>query len=303
MSDTTARDNEEPLDDKAGTMDNQNRFEAIIIKSATKYFRQLSGMAFQEYRLSLRNRWAVGLTILFGTFAILLLFFGGSDIGTMRIGPLIASFGSLATYLVPLAALAYGHTIVVGADEQGWLDMLFALPTPRWIVVLGKYLGRAGTLAVSIAIGFGFAGVWLGLRYTVGSGLDLFASLIFWTIGLGLVFLALATLVSVPVTQRTHALGISLIAWLWFVLVHDLVALGIVTMLGLRGWALSLLVLLNPVDIFRILILQNAGARGAPFTAVFAETGLSMPILIVGLIAWILVPISLAAYLIQYRQV
>ncbi|MFB6187667.1 MAG: ABC transporter permease, partial [Halobacteriaceae archaeon] len=193
--------------------------------------------------------------------------------------------------------------IVVGADEQRWLDVLVALPTPRWIVVLGKYLGRAGTLAAAIAIGFGFAGVWLGLRYTVGSSLELFASLIFWTIGLGLVFLALATLVSVLVTKRTHALGISLIAWLWFVFVHDLVALGIVTMLGLRGWALSLLVLLNPVDIFRILILQNAGARGAPFTAVFAESGLSMPILIVGLIAWMLVPISLASYLIRYRQV
>ncbi|MFB6187666.1 MAG: hypothetical protein ABEI86_12480, partial [Halobacteriaceae archaeon] len=92
----------EALDDKAGTVDNQSRSEAIIIKSATKHFRQLSGMAFQEYRLSLRNRWAAGLTILFGTFAILLLFFGGSDIGTMRIGPLITSFGSLATYLVPL---------------------------------------------------------------------------------------------------------------------------------------------------------------------------------------------------------
>lgn len=264
--------------------------------------RQIAVIADQEYRLTLRTRWALALTGLMGLFAVLVVGFGGTELGPARVDAVVVSLASLATYLVPLAALAFGYDAVVGAEEDGWLGVLFALPMPRWCVVAGTYLGRGVTLAGATAIGFGAAG--LIVIYFAGIGsIGLYAMLLLGAIGLGLAFLSIAVLVSTVAAEKTHALGLVLLVWVWFVFVHDLTALGLIAALDLPTTALSTLVLTNPADIFRVVVLQHAGATGGGFAAVYADVGLTVPVLVAALVVWCLVPVAVASRLVRRRSV
>ncbi|MFB6083806.1 MAG: ABC transporter permease [Halorientalis sp.] len=275
--------------------------DAGLSDTAGDRLRQLGVMAHHEYRLSLRNRWAAGLTLLIGGFATMLVWFGGSNIGPTRSGPLIASLASLATYLLPLAGLMFGHTLVVGDDERGWLSMLFALPTPRWLIIVGKYLGRAVTLSAATAIGFGVAGVALGLRLTGAFPAGIYATVLVASVGVGLAFLSLGTVISTLSPSRTHALGGSLLVWLWFVFVHDLVALGIIAAFDVGGQILSVFVFLNPTTSYRVLVLRIAGTQGGAFAAVFAETVLTTSLLVWTLLAWLVLPLVVATFVTSDR--
>ncbi|MDX1748081.1 MAG: ABC transporter permease, partial [Halobacteriales archaeon] len=126
--------------------------------SLPERIRQVAVIADQEYRLSLRTRWALALTAVMALFATLVVGFGGTELGPARVDAVVVSLASLATFLVPLVALAFGFDAIVGAEESGWLGVLFSLPMPRWCIVLGVYLGRAMTLAGATAVGFGIAG-------------------------------------------------------------------------------------------------------------------------------------------------
>ncbi|MDY7081130.1 MAG: ABC transporter permease, partial [Halobacteria archaeon] len=126
----------------------------------TDGIRQAVVTARQEYSLSVRNRWAFALAGLFALFAGFLVVFSGSRAGASRFGfeIVVVSLVSLATYLLPLAALVYGYDTVVGADNEGWLDVVFALPASRYSIVFGIYAGRATTLAAATLVGFGIVG-------------------------------------------------------------------------------------------------------------------------------------------------
>jgi Cu-processing system permease protein len=263
---------------------------------------QVAVVAAQEYRLSVRNRWALALTVLFALLSVLVTLSGGSGIGPARVDAVVVSLTSLVTYLVPLAALVFGFDAVVGAEEAGWLDVVFALPVSRSYVVVGTYLGRAVTLAGATAVGFGLAGAVLLVRAGRLEG-ALFATFLFAAAGVGLAFLSVSVLISTLASEKTHALGGALIAWVWFVFVHDLLALGAVAGLSLPDAALSAFVLANPADLFRVLVLAQVETTGGGLAAVFAGTGLSTPTLAAALAVWCAAPALLAGRLVERRSI
>ncbi|MFC6723067.1 ABC transporter permease [Halobium palmae] len=262
---------------------------------------QIATLARLEYRLSIRNRWAFALTALFGLLTGLIVGFGGSGPGPVRIDAVIVSLASLATYLIPLAALVYGYDSIVGANEDGWLDIVFALPVPRSRVVLGTYLGRAVTLTGATAIGFCLGGVVLFIRAAAVTW-SLYATVLLGAVALALAFLAVSVLVSTIAAEKTHALGLALLVWVWFVFGHDLVALGLVTGIELPTSVLSGLVLANPVDIFRVLVLSGIDATGGGMAAVAANTDLSPAILALAALAWVIIPVAIAARRVRHRS-
>jgi Cu-processing system permease protein len=71
-------------------------------------------IARRETRLTTRRGWTVGLTVVFSAFGFLLATFSGSGVAPTGYEPVVASYVELATFLVPLAALAFGHGAVVG---------------------------------------------------------------------------------------------------------------------------------------------------------------------------------------------
>ncbi|WP_137285286.1 ABC transporter permease [Halorussus salinisoli] len=260
--------------------------------------RQVAAVATQEYRLSIRNRWAFALTGLFGLLAVVLVTFGGSGVGPTSPDAFVASLVVLGTYLLPLAALAFGYDAVVGPAENGWLDVVFALPVARSRVVVGTFLGRAATLAAATLVGFGAGGVALGFRAGAVDWAD-YATFVLAAVVCGAAFLALGLLVSTLVAEKTQALGLALLVWVWFVFGHDLVALGAVAALDLPQAALSAFVLANPADVFRVLVLSQLGASGGGLAAALGGSALSWPVLAGALLAWVVVPVAAATRLVR----
>ncbi|MXV63204.1 ABC transporter permease subunit [Natronorubrum sp. JWXQ-INN-674] len=267
-----------------------------------QWYRQLFVVAETEYRLAVRSRWAIALTAIFAAFALGLTTFSGSSVSPAGFERVVASLAVLAVYLVPLVALAFSYDAVVGREESGWLQTLFALPVSRAWVVLGTVLGRATVLASATVVGFGVAGGFLLLEYGV-AGFDAYVGFLVGTVGLGLAFLSMGVLLSTLAAEKTHALGFALLLWAWFVLVHDLLALGLIAAFGLSETAVSAIVLANPTGIFRALVLGTLGAGGdAGFAALLADTGLSSGVLAAALAAWIVLPTALATVAIRRRR-
>ena len=266
------------------------------------WYRQLLVVAETEYRLALRSRWALAMTAIFAAFALGLTTFSGSSASPEGFERTVASLAVLAVYLVPLVALAFGYDAVVGREASGWLHTLFALPVARGWLVVGTAVGRAVVLASATIVGFAVAGGFLLAEFGL-TGADAYVRFVLVTVCLGLAFLAVAVLVSTLAREKTHALGASLLAWAWFVLVHDLLGLGLVAAFDLPDTAVSALVLANPTGVYRALVLGSLDAGGdAGFATILAEAGLSTPVLATVMIAWIVLPTALATIAIRRRR-
>ena len=260
----------------------------------------LATLARREYRIASRSRWPVALALLFAAFTVGVIQYGAAGAGTSTIPAVVASIAALSTYVVPLAALAFGYATVVGPRSRGELDVLQALPVPRWTVVGGAFLGRATSFAGAVAIGYAFGAAAL---FRVGGVPAVTAVLptVAAAALAGVAFLGVAMVASTVADEKAHALGAALLAWAWFVLVHDVVALTAVVTLDLPASALTALVLANPADLLRVL-----GTAGVPSatggTGALAATSLSVLTVVLALVAWTALTVGLAGALANRRH-
>lgn len=264
--------------------------------------RKVVGLAAREYRVAHRTRWVPGLTALFAAFSLGVVAFGSSAAGPGRYAAVVASLAELSVYLVPLSALVLGYGTVVGAVERGTLPMLFALPVPRGRILLGKYLGRLAALVTALVVGLGVGGA--ALLVLVGvTGWGLYLTYLLAAVLAGAAFLAVGVLVSALATEKARALGGVLLAWVWFVLVHDLLALGALVAFDLPGAALSAVVLANPAALFRVVVLSAVPTTAGGIGGALATTALSPAVAVVGLLGWVVVPTGLAVLAVRRRTV
>jgi Cu-processing system permease protein len=251
-------------------------------------------IAAREYRLAMRRRWSRGATLVFALFSVGVVAFGGG-VGPSRYDAVLASLVELGVYLVPLVALAVGYDAIVGPAERGSLALVRSLPTPAWTIVVGTYAGRAAALGGSLLVGFA-PGLALAVVLAGPATVGPYAVVVFAALLAAGGFLAVGLLISTVVGERTRALGAALAAWLWFVLLHDLVALGAIAALDLSGPGVAVAVLANPADCFRVLALAQFDVLAGGFAAVAREAGLSAGVVLAGAVAWIVAPVGVAAW-------
>jgi len=265
-------------------------------------FKPVAVIAGKEFRDRIRNRWVLAVALVFAAFALVIAYFGAAQqgaVGFRGIDVTIASLVSLVIYLVPLIALILGYDAIVGERERGSLELLLSLPITPLELLLGKYLGLAGALACSTLGGFGLAGV--ALAWKLGLvGLAHFAGFIASALLLGLAFLSIALLLSVLAGDRVRASGLAIALWFFYVLVYDLLLLGILV-LSERRFDLGffpVLLYLNPADIFRILnVFGFEEVRKLYGLATVLPATLASPWLLGGaMVAWIVAPLGLAVW-------
>ncbi|HRE46640.1 MAG TPA: ABC transporter permease subunit [Aggregatilineales bacterium] len=255
-------------------------------------------MAEKELRDALHNRWFLVFTIAFAGLALVLSTLtqpGGMNLRVASYSRTAASLINLVLLFVPLIGLTLGAANLAGDRETGVLMYLLSQPINRVEVILGKFLGMAGALLATLSLGFGVAGVVLSLQGGIqDAGGYLFMVLLAYLLALAM--LSLGFLLS-SITQRTAAaLGGALFLWLFLVFIGDLGIMGTATSTQMPIETVFAIAILNPLQVFKIasiLVLQAnlevLGPAGVYATDHFGK--LLLPMLISGLLLWIIIPL------------
>ena len=269
-------------------------------------------IAAKEIQESLRNRWVLAMTALLAALALSLTFLGSAptgSVGARALDVVIVSLSSLTIFLVPLVALLISHDAIVGETERGTMLLLLSYPVSRGQVLLGKFVGHLAILAFATVLGYGTAAVTLA---ATGAAIDTqswaaFAAMIGSSILLGAVFIAIGYLISVLVRERATAAGIAIGVWLLFVVVFDMVLLGV--LVADQGRMISsdivtALLLLNPTDVYRLLNLAGA-TNASAFSGMSGLAGtvaLGPAKLLCTLAVWTVVPLATSAMIFSRRD-
>lgn len=269
-------------------------------------------IAGNEFKCAVRNRWIAATTLLMLALSLSLSLLGSAPTGSVdadRLGITIVSLSSLSTFLIPLIALMLSYDAIVGEMENGTLLLLLTYPVRRWQIVAGKFMGHTAVLTVATLLGYGSAGLAVGL---MESNADpetwlAFLSMCGSSVLLGMAFLALGYLVSVLVRERGTAAGLAVAVWLLFVLLFDMALLGaLVADQGqtLKANTVTALLMFNPADIYRMLNLMGTPdiAALAGMAGVGETVALSVPVLAGTLLLWSAVPIGLAILVFKRRE-
>lgn len=259
-------------------------------------------IAGKEISDGLRNRWVLGATLLLAGLAFALTFLGSAPTGELGVKPLavvVVSLASLTIFLMPLIALLISYDAIVGEVERGCMLLLLTYPVTRRQIMLGKFVGHTAILAIATLIGYGGAGAAMAFG---GQGdaqsWQAFATLIVSSILLGAAFVALAYWISASVRERGTAAGVSIGLWLGFVVIYDVLLMGL--LVASKGWisdqVFPWLLLANPADVYRLLNLtafdnvrQFSGMSGLSEQAQFTPA-----VLVAALLGWIAIPLVLA---------
>jgi Cu-processing system permease protein len=266
--------------------------------------RPLLLVARQELVLAVRSRWTQIFAAVFGALCLTVASSGyilSGGHGVQDFARTAASLVQLVLLLVPLTALLIG--VLSFAPDRGAAELLFAQPVSRSTILLGKLLGLLEALAGAEVLGFGAAGLVI-FSQSGEEGLGGFVLVCFGGILLTAVFLGIAAVLGAAAVgrRRTRALALALVVWFVAVILFDVAALGVASLLpsGTASRVLIVSVLVNPVDAVRtaaLLGIEGAAAFGAASLAFLRFTkgpaGATL-LLALSVLAWVVVPVAVA---------
>ncbi|HEY8447738.1 MAG TPA: ABC transporter permease [Thermomicrobiales bacterium] len=258
----------------------------------------VAAIAAREARAAVRSKWFVLYAVLFAVLSVgfSIVAMGGSPLtGEPGFGRTSAGLLNLMLLMVPLIGLTVGAQSLVGERQDQSLEYLLAQPVSAAEVFLGKYLGAALSLVVTLLLGFGCAGTVLAIRGG-SAGVGDFALLVALTLLLGLGALSLGYLISSFTAQMSAALGIAITLWLAFVIVGDLGLMGSAMVMDLSPETLLTLTLLNPLDVYKLLSVDQLQASldvlGPAGAYAMERFGRALVPTLLGVLAlWVLAPL------------
>ncbi len=280
-----------------------------IDRSPPSWIGNILTIGRRELRDAVRSRWFVLYTLAFGVLGLSVSFVSAAGTGSSGLsgfGRTTAGLINLVLLVVPLMALTAGAGSIASDRERGMLCYLFSQPVARVEVLLGKYLGLAGSLLASLTLGLGVCALILaakGLRTGPGS--------ILWLAGLAFLLalgmLSLGMLISSLARRATVAVGTAIFVWLSLVFVTDLALMAGAIALRLRIEVLFGLSLINPLQVFKMWSLHAVDASldvlgPAGLYAAEEYGGGLHAIFGACMAAWIVVPLAAASLALSRRS-
>jgi Cu-processing system permease protein len=270
----------------------------------------LTTIARMEFTANSRVRWIRLLTLAYALMTIAMAYASGV-IGETDPGEAFARLTvavlPLALTLVPLAALLVG---VTGAATDDATNFVLAQPVSRLQHLTGTWLGQAAALSLSVVAGFGTGGAVV----SVASGARDIGNLVILVVAgviVALAFLSMATLVVAAVSRRNAAMGIAAFIWFAAVILYDAAMLSLAVWASGPGGARVLFVSVfgNVVDLVRVPTLLAAGtphilgAAGESWLRALGGAQAAGFMSAAALIAWIVIPLAVAARIHESRDV
>lgn len=236
-------------------------------------------------RNMLRNGWLLGYTLLFLLVTSVLLRLEG---GSVRVA---ASLMNVVLLVIPLVSVVFGTLYFSNSRE--FIELLLAQPVGRPALYRGLYFGLALPLALAFVAGVGVPMAIAGDARLLAPGAMLLLSGVLLTF----VFTSVAFLAGVKFEDRARGLGFALLVWAACALLYDGLVMLVVLLFRDHPLETPLLVLmlLNPVDLARVLMLLtlDAAALMGYTGAVFARYFGTVPGMVtagVALLAWMVGP-------------
>ncbi|MBO6575925.1 MAG: ABC transporter permease subunit [Rhodothermales bacterium] len=200
-----------------------------------------------QFRDALKSRWMLHHTLIYFVAAEALVLMAGSGERAM------ASLVNVVLLLVPLGALVFGAMHLYSIRD--FLKLLLTQPMDRGTLFTGVYLGLALPESVGLALALGAPFLLHGFLST--EVLAQLGQLILLAVALTWIFTALALLIATHVADRVRCVGTALAVWLLMSVAYDgliLVAVEALSRYPLEKPLLALM-LLNPVDLSRVLLM------------------------------------------------
>ena len=276
------------------------------------YTNPIISIAKKEVMDNIRNKWVIIITIVFAALAILASYAGSIfSQGWQDLSLTIGAMSTLVQYIVTIIALILGYSTIIGEIEKGSMNSLLSLSISRLEVLIGKIIGLGIILSISIFIGFGLAGIIIGLNIP-DPNYGEYLLYIFASIFMALIFLSLGILLSCVFKKRSSAMGAAVFVWIFYAIIWVFISAGLliattdlsnIESFNIPDWY-YVIQFLNPAGPYSGLVSLNF-ASGLTNTSEIP--GLTYPsfytnevMMVAGLI-WLVVPFLLA-YLIVNRS-
>ena len=216
-------------------------------------FRHLKLTAFADISESLRARWFMIYSLVFGGIVVALFVTGLTEsrvMGFTGLSRLLVTYLQITMAILPIFVLLTTVRSVAGDREAGVFEYMLSLPVSLFSWFWGKFVGRLFVVFIPVLGAMLLAMAWAALK---GSDIP-WRSVIFYTgllLSLAWCFLGIGMLISSLARSSDVAQGIAFIAWLILLLFLDLILLGVMVQGGMGSEGAVMIALLNPMQIFR----------------------------------------------------
>ncbi len=209
--------------------------------------------AYTDILESIRARWFLIYSGIFGGIVVLLFLFGLTEsriMGFTGITRLMITYIQLSMAILPIFILITTVRSVAGDREAGVFEYLLSLPITLGAWFWGKMIGRFVVVFLPVFLALVGAVIW-----GVANGAELpwriflyYSALLF---SLSWCFLGIGMLISTLARSADVAQGAAFIVWLTLILFLDLILLGAMIRESISPDAVVAIALANPLQVFR----------------------------------------------------
>ncbi len=209
--------------------------------------------AMADINESLRSRWFIVYTLIFGGIVVALFITGLTEsrvMGFTGLSRTLVTYLQITMAILPVFVLLTTVRSVAGDREAGIFEYLLSLPVGLASWYWGKIIGRFFVVFLPVFFAMMLAVVWAAFK---GAEIP-WGQVFFYTLLLLVLawcFLGIGMLISALARSADVAQGAAFITWLVLLLFLDLILLGIMIQNGSSSETIVLIALLNPMQVFR----------------------------------------------------
>jgi len=209
--------------------------------------------AMADINESLRSRWFLIYTLIFGGIVVALFITGLTEsrvMGFTGLSRTLVTYLQITMAILPVFVLLTTVRSVAGDREAGIFEYLLSLPVGLASWYWGKIIGRFVVVFLPVVLAMMLAVVWAAAK---GAEIP-WGQVLFYTLMLLVLawcFLGIGMLISSLARTADVAQGAAFIIWLVLLLFLDLILLGIMIQNGSTADTVVMIALLNPLQVFR----------------------------------------------------
>jgi ABC-2 type transport system permease protein len=215
--------------------------------------KHLTLTAIADISESLRSRWFLIYTLVFGGVVVALFISGLTEsriMGFTGLSRLLVTYLQITMAILPLFVLITTVRSVAGDREAGIFEYMLSLPVSLASWFWGKLLGRFFVVFLPVVLALFGAVVW-GMVKGVEIPWPQVTLYTLFLIALAWCFLGIGMFVSTLARSSDVATGAAFIVWLFLLLFLDLILLGTLIREGLPPATIIGIALANPLQVFR----------------------------------------------------